>query len=137
MAPMIDVDLNSVVEKPRLPENTPFTFAFESAELVQSAKENKKTHQREWMIKGTLHPLDPGWEDRKVWHNWVITPGSLESDDPLFSIRKFFSVTGFKWGSDGKFSTEDVANVKFVGTVSHGVYNGKPTIHLASVLKGA
>ena len=134
---MIDVNLDEVVEKPRLPENTPFTFAFESAELVQAKNANAKTGERNWMIKGTLHPLEAGWEDRKVWHNWVMSPGSLSSDDPLFSIKKFFQITGFKWGSDGKFDTNDLLNIKFIGTVAHGVYNGKATVNMSKVLKGA
>lgn len=133
--PLMDVNLNEVVEKPRLPAGQPFTFQIVEAKPGMSKQPNKKTGRIEPYINCTLVPLEPEWADRKVWQIWSLSPGALESDDPCFSIKKFFQVVGFEWGPNGQFSTEDLLNVQFVGSV--GYKEGDNRAKLAKVISAA
>lgn len=122
----IGVNLNEVVEKPRLPAATPFTFAFRKAENALGKKPNKQTGKIEPYIGCEAYPLDQGWEDRCVYQNFSMAPGALSSPDPCFSIKKFFQVIGYQWKADGTFSTEDLLTVKFVATVKYKEEAGLP-----------
>jgi hypothetical protein len=42
-------------------------------------------------------------------------------------------VVGHEWGSDGKFSTEDLMTIKFIGTVKYKEGDSRP--NLDKVLK--
>ena len=75
--PVVPCDLGSVVEKPRLPAGTPFTFLARKAELGPAKNPNKKTGKIEDRIACEIFPLDPGWEDRIVYHNFSLSPGTL------------------------------------------------------------
>lgn len=130
---MMGVNLNEVVEKPRLPTGQPFTFQFVSVEPKIAQQPNKKTGVREPYLNCKLSPVEPEWNDREVYHSWSLSPGALSSDDPRFSIKKFFSVVGFQWNSDGSFSTEDLLTIRFVGTID---YNEKKFPILDSIVRG-
>ena len=133
--PLVVINLDEVVEKPRLPAGQPFTFSFLSCELGIAKTENKNTHQKEPLIKGVLSILDPGWEHVKVYATWSLSPGALSSDDPTFSIKKFFLAVGRKWNPDGTFSTEDMQTFRFIGTVKYEEGNNFP--RLAAIMSGA
>jgi hypothetical protein len=133
--PTLDINLNEVVEKPKLPAAQPFTFAIVQAVTDIAKTPNKKSGVREPLIKATLRVLDNGWEDRGFDHRWSLSSGALSSDDPCFSIKKFFSVVGFSWNPDGKFSTEDIQTLKFVGTVKYKEGSAYP--NLATIERGA
>ena len=49
--PTVGINLNEVVEKPRLPGGTPFTFHINEAELGMAKQPNKKTGRIEAMVK--------------------------------------------------------------------------------------
>jgi len=131
---MLGVNLDEVVEKPRLPEGQPFTFQFVSVEPKIAQNPNKKTGVREPYLNCKLSPLEPDWNDREIYHSFSLSPGALSSDDPLFSIKKFFLIVGFKWNPDGSFSTEDLLTLRFVGTVK---YDEKKFARLDSIIKSA
>ena len=133
--PLVSVNLDEVVEKPRLPAGQPFTFSVLSCELGIAKNENKNTHQREPLIKAVLTPMETGFDHVKVYQTWSLSPGALSSDDPTFSIKKFFLSIGRKWNSDGTFSTEDIATFRFIGTVKYEEGNNFP--RLSSILSGA
>jgi len=135
MAPMMDVNLDEVVEKPRLPAGQPFTFQIVEAKPGIGKEPNKKTGKREPYVNCTLSPLEPEWNDRKVYKVWSLSPGALESDDPTISIKKFFSVIGFQWSPNGQFSTEDMQTIKFVGEINYK--EGDNRAQLKSVLRAA
>ena len=123
--PVANVNLDEVREKPPLPLGQPLTFGFKQPPtLEQSQQPNKKTQQREWNVKCQLVPLDPQWLgsgfDYTVYHNWSLAPGALSSPEASFSIKKFFAIVGFKWNSDGSFSTEEMSMLRFVGTLKAG-----------------
>jgi hypothetical protein len=131
----VDIDLNSVVEKPKLPADQPFTFGFKKANLEMAKQPNKKG-ERNWVVKCELSPVEPDWQDRVVYHNWSLGMGGLQSDDPCFSIKKFFTIVSHTWGPDGKFVLEDLYTINFVGTVKYPKDN--PNFpQLASVLQRA
>ena len=132
---MLDIDLNEVKEKPRLPADKYFTFAIKSASVEMAKQPNKNTGKIEPYIKCELTPLEQDWPDYKVYHNWSLSPGALESPEPAFSIRKFFLVTEHPWGTDGKFSTEDLLAIRFVGTVKYKEGDSRP--QLDKVMKAA
>lgn len=133
--PTIPINLNEVVEKPKLPAAQPFTFAIVQAFNEIAKNPNKKTGVREPLIRATLKVLDGGWEDRGFDHRWSMSPGALSSDDATFSIKKFFLVVGFQWNPDGSFSTEDLQTLKFVGTIKYKEGSGYP--NLATIERGA
>lgn len=131
---IIDIDLNTVVEKPRLPADKSFTFQFIKATLDIAKTPNKTSGVREPLIKCELTPLEPEWSDRRVFHTFSLSMGGLQSDDACISIKKFFTVVGHPWGSDGRFSVEDLLTIKFVGTVKYK--EGQGFANLGSVLQG-
>ena len=98
MAPSVPINLNEVVEKPRLPAAQQFTFSFRKAEQAMGKKPNKQTQKIEPYLACEAYPIDPGWEDRCVYQNFSMAPGALASPDPTFSVKKFFQVVGFAWG---------------------------------------
>lgn len=130
-----EVNLNEVIEKPRLPAGQPFTFNIQLAEAGISKNPNAKTGNREAQIIATLVVSDNGWEHVKFKKYWSMAPTALSSDDPTFSIKKFFSVVGYQWNPDGSFSTEDLQTIRFVGTVKYKEGSNYPD--LATVLRGA
>lgn len=131
---LVDIDLNAVVEKPRLPADKPFTFQFIKAQLDIAKQPNKNSGVREPVIKCELSPCEPEWSDRRVWHNFSLAIGALQSDDACMSIKKFFTVVGHPWGQDGRFSVEDLLTIRFVGTVKYK--EGQGFANLGSVLQG-
>ena len=131
---LIDIDLNAVVEKPRLPADKPFTFQFISANLDIAKTANKHSGVREPIIKCVLSPCEPEWNDRKVWHTFSLALGALQADDATMSIKKFFTVVGHQWGPSGQFSVEDLLTIKFVGTVKYK--EGQGFANLGSVIQG-
>lgn len=133
--PNVGINLEEVVEKPRLPAGQPFTFQILKAELGLAKNPNKNTGKQEAKIGCELLPMDPGWEDRKVYHTWSLAPGALSSDDPVMSVKKFFQVIGFKWNPDGSFNTEDMQVMKFVGECKYE--EGNNFARLAKVIAGA
>ena len=133
--PTLDINLNEVVEKPKLPAAQPFTFAIVQAFTDIAKNPNKNTGVREPLIKATLKVLDDGWTERGFDHRWSLSQGALTSDDPVFSIKKFFTVVGFQWNHDGRFSTEDLQTLKFVGTIKYKEGSAYP--NLATILRSA
>ena len=133
--PTLDINLNEVIEKPKLPAGQPFTFAVVQATPDIAKNPNKKTGVREPLIKASLKVLDTGWEDRGFDHRWSLSQAALSSDDAVFSIKKFFSVVGFQWNPNGSFSTEDLQTLKFVATVKYKEGSGYP--NLAAILRSA
>lgn len=126
MAPSVGIDLNTVVEKPRLPAAQQFTFSFRKAEQTMGKKPNKQTGKIEPYIACEAYPIDPGWEDRCVYQNFSMAPGALSSPDASFSVKKFFQVVGFAWNASGGFNTEDLLTIKFVATVKYKEEGGLP-----------
>ena len=133
MAPVVNCDLGAVIEKPRLPAATEFTFMIRKAELGPARNVNKSTGKIEDRIACEVFPLDAGWEDRIVYQNWSLSPRALESDNPTFSIKKFFTVVGFNVGP--QWSTEDLLTIKFVATVKYKEGDGRP--QLDKILRAA
>lgn len=133
--PQVGINLNEVVEKPKLPPAQPFAFGFTKCELGIAKNENKNTHQREPLIRAELYVVTPGWEHVKVYANWSLSPGALSSDDATFSVKKFFLTVGHSWNPDGTFSTEEMSLIKFVGTVTYE--EGKGFAKLATVISAA
>ena len=110
MAPMVDINLNEVVVKPPLPDAR-YALAIVKADLRQAAQPNKNTGQREWGVNCELRPLNAPRTDYIVYKTWSLAPGALESSEPEWSIKKFFELVHFQWGSDGKFRTEDMTTL--------------------------
>jgi hypothetical protein len=133
MPPVVGVNLDEVVEKPPLP-NDDYTFVIRKSELRQAKNPNKNTGQKEWMVFCELVPQEK--PDYVVFHNWVLSPGALESSDAPMSIKKFFSIVGFQWNSDGTFNTEDIVNLRFIGHTTLENWNGKLNPKLSAVIKG-
>ena len=131
--PQVDIDLNAVVEKPPLPSDD-YTFLIKKSELRQAKNPNKNTGQKEWMVYCELVPQEK--PDYAVFHNWVLSPGALESSQATMSIKKFFSVIGFTWSPDGRFNTEDLVNLRFVAHTVLDNYNGRMLPKLDSIIKG-
>lgn len=132
--PTVDINLNEVVEKPRLPAGQALPLGIMQATLEMSKTVNKNTGKIEPLVKAILYCTDPEWADRKIYQNWSMAPGALSSDDPTFSIKKFFAIVGFKYNSDGTFSTEDLSTIQFVGTIKYQADSNFP--NLATVLRG-
>lgn len=135
MSPIADINLNEVKEKPPLAQPGPYTFAFKSASLEQAKEPNKRTGQREWMVRAELVPMEA--PTYIVFHNWSLSPGALESTKPTFSVKKFFETVGFRWSEDGRFDTNDMLTIRFVGTVRHEEWQGATQVRLDQVIKGA
>ena len=133
--PTLEVNLNEVVEKPRLPAGQPLTFAIQQAEAGIAKNANQKTGIREAQVIATLVVLEQGWDHIKFKKYWSMSQGALSSDDPTFSIKKFFTIVGHTWNPDGSFSTEDVQTIKFAGTVKYKEGSNYP--ELATVLHRA
>ena len=132
--PIVDIiDLNAVVEKPPL-ENGDYTFSIKKAELRQAKNPNKNTGQKEWMVYAELIPQER--PDYTVFHNWVLSPGALESSQATMSIKKFFLTVGFQWDANGRFQTEEMALIRFVGHTSLENYNGRMNPKLDAVIRG-
>ena len=131
----LEVNLNEVVEKPRLPAGQPFTFAIQTAQAGIAKNPNPKTGNREAQLIAELVVVDPSFSHVKFKKYWSMSPGALSSDDPCFSIKKFFTVVGYNWNPDGSFSTEDLQTLRFVGTVKYKEGSNYPD--LATVLYGA
>jgi len=132
--PNVGINLNEVVEKPRLPGGQPFTFHFKKSELGLSKNPNKKTGKQEGLISCIIQPLEADWNDRDVYHTFSLSPGALQSDDAVISIKKFFTTVGFQWGPNGEFSNEDLYSIKFVGEIKYEEGNNFP--RLAKVVQG-
>lgn len=135
MPPTVDINLNDVVEKPRLPAGQQFTFRFKSAVPAMGKKPNKRTGKIEPYIACELLPADPGWEDRLVYHNFSLAPGALESPDATFSIKKFFAVVGHPLNANGGFTTEELLTIVFIGTVKYKEDDNRP--NLDKILRAA
>ena len=133
--PTVGINLNEVVEKPRLPGGQAFTFHINEAELGMAKQPNKRTERIEALVKCKLFPLEPEWNDRVVYHTWSLAPGALESDSAVISIKKFFQVVGYKFNPDGSFSTEDLLTLRFIGEA--GYKEGSNFPNLAKVVAGA
>lgn len=133
--PTVGINLNEVVEKPRLPGGMPFTFRIIEAELGLAKNPNKNTGRQEPLVKCKLAPLEPEWNDKIVYHTWSFAPGALSADTPTMSIKKFFSVVGYQWNDDGSFNTEDLMTLKFVGEASYKEGSNFP--NLSKVITGA
>jgi hypothetical protein len=136
----LDINLNDVVERPLLPVDKELTFAFRKCEMAIAKNANPKTGQREPYIACELMVLDQEWAGFDppyvVFHNFSLSPGALSSPDATFSIKKFFEVIGHKIAPNGKFSTEEVATLRFVGKLSSD--KDRPNRrNLTAVLRGA
>jgi len=134
----LDINLNEVKEKPLLPADREMTIAIIKAEVKIAKNVNAKTGQKEPYVNCEMAPLDPEWagQDYKIYHAFGLTPGALSSPDPTFSIKKFFIVVGHEWRPDGKFSTEELQTIKFIGKLKYD--DKRPTLaQLAAVLRGA
>jgi hypothetical protein len=118
-----------------MPADKYFTFMIRQATVEMAKQPNKNTGRIEPYIKAELVPLEPDWNDYVVYHNWSLAPGALASPEPNFSIRKFFLVVDHPWGSDGRFSTEDLQSIRFIGTVKYKEGDSRP--NLDKVMKAA
>jgi hypothetical protein len=132
-----DVNLNEVVEKPLLPADREMTIAIIKAEVKIGQQPNKKTGQKEPYINCEMAPMDPEWvgKDYKIYHAFGLTAGALSSPDPTFSVKKFFQVINHPLAANGKFSTEELQTLQFVGKLKYE--DKRPTLaQLAAVLRG-
>ena len=127
--PLVDINLNEVKEKPRLPAGQDLEFAIVVANPGIAKQANKRTGNREPLISYELHPVDPEWSDRKVYGFWSLSPGALESDDPVWSIKKFFIVVGHGIGPQGNFATEDLMTIRFIGQVGYKEGDNRPKLN--------
>jgi hypothetical protein len=110
--PVVDINLNDVVEKPLLPDAR-YTLAVIKSELRQAKNPNKHTGQREWGVNCTLKPLNAPRDDYVVYKSWSLAPGSLESAEPEWSIKKFFELMKYQWSADGRFNSDDLLTFRF------------------------
>lgn len=133
--PVVSINLNEVKERPRLPAAQDFEFSIISAVQAIAKNPNKHSGVREPYIACQLRPVNPDWSDRVIFWNPSLAVSAMESDDPVFSIKKFFIVVGFQWGSNGNFSTEDLQTIRFIGQVKYKEGDARP--QLASVLRRA
>jgi len=116
----LDVNLNEVVEKPRLPADIELPLAIIKAEVKIGQQPNKTTGQKEPYVACEIVPLQEPWnEGYKIYHNFSLTPAALSSPDATFSIKKFFAIIGHNIRADGKFSTEEVQTLRFIGKVKY------------------
>lgn len=132
-----EINLNEVIEKPLLPADREMVIAIIKAEIRIGKTENAKTHQKEPYINCEMAPLDSEWagQDYKIYHAFGLTDGSLRSPDPTFSVKKFFLVIGHPIRPDGKFSTEELQTLQFVGKLKYD--DKRPNLpQLAAVLRG-
>lgn len=132
-----DINLNEVTEKPLLPADREMTLAIIKAEVKIAKNVNEKTGQKEPYINCEMAPLDPEWagQDYKIYHAFSLSMGALRSPDPTFSVKKFFLVIGHPLRTDGKFSTEELQTIQFVGKLKYD--DKRPTLpQLAAVLRG-
>ena len=132
-----DVNLNEVVEKPLLPADREMTIAIIKAEVKIGQQPNKKTGQKEPYINCEMAPMDPEYvgKDYKIYHAFGLTAGALSSPDPTFSVKKFFQVINHPLAPNGKFSTEELQTLQFVGKLKYE--DKRPTLaQLAAVLRG-
>ena len=133
--PAVGINLNDVQERPRLPAGVDLEFLILVANPAIAKNPNKHSGVREPYIACELRPVDPAWADRKIFWNPSLSQSALESDDPVFSIKKFFAVVGFSWGPTGDFATEDLLTIRFVGQIKYKEGDSRP--QLASVLRRA
>jgi len=131
----IDVNLNEVKEKPLLPADVELGFAIVTAEVKIAKNANKSTGNKEPYVNCTMTVLNPEWPDYKVFHSFSLSIGALSSPDATFSIKKFFSVVGYVWRTDGKFSTEEVQTIRFMGKLKYEDKAPNRPV-LAAVLRG-
>jgi hypothetical protein len=132
-----DINLNEVKEKPLLPSDQEMTIAIIKAEVRIAKTPNAKTGQKEPYINCEMAPMDPQWagQDYKIYHAFGLTPGALSSPDPTFSVKKFFQVINHPIKPDGKFSTEEMQTLQFVGKLKYD--DKRPTLpQLAAVMRG-
>lgn len=132
----LDVNLNEVVEKPRLPADMELAMTIIKAEVKIGQQPNKTTGNKEPYVGCEIVPLQAPWNDGyKIYHNFGLTPAALSSPDASFSIKKFFAVVGHNTRPDGKFSTEELQTINFIGKVK---YEDKAPTRpvLAAVLRG-
>ena len=133
--PLIEINLHEVVEKPRLPAGQDFEFAIIAANPGIAKQPNKNTGVKEPYVSCEIHPVDPTWADRKLYHIWSLSSGALASDDPVWSIKKFFAVVGYQLGEAGNFATEDLQTIRFVGQAAYKEGDNRPK--LSKVLRRA
>lgn len=134
----LDINLNEVKEKPLLPADREMTIAIIKAEVKIAKNVNAKTGQKEPYVNCEMAPLDPEWagQEYKIYHAFGLTPGALSSPDPTFSVKKFFMVVGHELRPDGKFSTEELQTIKFIGKLKYD--DKRPNLpQLAAVLRAA
>lgn len=132
-----EINLNEVEEKPLLPADQEMTLNIYKCELKLPKEANKKTGLKEPYFACEIAPMDPQWagKEYKIYHNWSTSVAGLSSPDPLFSMKKFFTVVGHKWRPDGKVSTEEFQTITFIGKLRYD--DKRPTFpQLGAVLRG-
>ena len=132
--PLVDINLNDVKEKPRLPAGQDLELAIVKATPAIAKNANKHSGVREPYIACEVRPVHPDWADRIIYWNPSLAQGALESDDPVFSIKKFFLVVGHQTPT-GNFSTEDLQTIRFIGQIKYKEGENRP--NLAKVLRRA
>ena len=133
--PIVEVNLNEVKEKPRLPAGQDFEFVIVKANPAIAKNANKHSGVREPYIACEVRPVHPDFADKLIYWNPSLAQGALESDDPTFSIKKFFAIVGHPLNPQGGFSTEDLMTIRFIGQVKYKEGESRP--NLAKVLRRA
>ena|SRR3990167_3918730 len=125
--PMVDVNLDEVKERPRLPAGQNFTFMIVKANPAIAKNANKHSGVREPYIACEVRPVDSEWADKVIYWNPSLARSALESDDPTFSLKKFFLVVGHAWTPQG-FATEDLMTIRFIGQVKYKEGESRPSL---------
>ena len=127
--PEFDVDLNEVKYKPPL---TPadYTFIVIATSVEQAKEPNKRSGQREWMVRAELKPLEV--EGYKVFHIWSLSTAALEVEDPVISLKKLYELA--KWPIGSKINSDDLLQFKISGHTRLESFNGRLNPKLDKIL---
>lgn len=124
-----NVDLSEVKYKPPLPVGD-YTFAVIKASVEQAKEPNKRTGEREWMIKAELKPLE--MEGYVVFHIWSLSQAALEVENPAISLKKLYEVAN--WPIGQKINSDDLLQFRISGHTKLESFNGRLNPKLEVVL---
>lgn len=117
--PEFDIDLEAVKFKPPLSPND-YTFAVIKTSIEQAEKPNKRTGNREFMIKAELKPLEA--DGYIVFHIWSLTQAALEVENAVVSVKKLYELAN--WPIGAKINSDDLLGFKIIAHTKLESYNG-------------
>jgi hypothetical protein len=124
-----DINLGEVKFKPPLTPGD-YTFAILKASVEQAKEPNKRSGEREWMIKAELKPLEV--EGYVVFHIWSLSQAALEVENPAISLKKLYQLAN--WPVGDKINSDDLLSFKIVGHTKLESFNGRLNPKLETIL---